>query len=132
VTSESSWWRVSRAHPCPVCGKRDWCLLTGPGRDPKAAICARTESPKRCGEAGWLHRLRDDDDQHHHHHVRVVRFATGAAPRERLAHLAAQYRQDLDPGRLHQLATSLGLSVASLCHLGIGWSTRRIAPGPSR
>ena len=28
--------------------------------DGSAAICARTESQKRAGKAGWLHRLRDD------------------------------------------------------------------------
>ena len=59
-TTKGDWRRVSKAKPCPVCGKPDWCLVTGPQGDSTAAICARVESPKRCGEAGWLHVLRDD------------------------------------------------------------------------
>jgi hypothetical protein len=35
---------------------------------------------------------------------------------------AAEFRRAADPGRLVQLADSLGLSVPSLRHLGIGWS----------
>ena len=30
--------RVNKAHPCPVCGRPDWCLLA---EDGSAAICAR-------------------------------------------------------------------------------------------
>ena len=50
--------RVRRDNPCPICGKPDWCLIAG---DKTAAICKRIESPKQCGEAGWLHRLRDHE-----------------------------------------------------------------------
>ena len=46
--------RVSAANPCPVCKKPDWCLVAPDG---SAAICHRIESEKKCGEAGWLHRL---------------------------------------------------------------------------
>jgi hypothetical protein len=56
----STWQRVSRRRPCPVCGRPDWCLFTGDDDAPTAAICARVESEKRAGEAGWVHRLRDD------------------------------------------------------------------------
>jgi hypothetical protein len=54
------WRRVSREEPCPVCGKPDWCLVDTDGA---LAICPRTEdgAVKRCGEAGWLHRLREDE-----------------------------------------------------------------------
>ena len=48
--------RVTAAKPCPVCGKADWCLRRD---DDSAAICQRVESAKRCGDAGWLHVLRD-------------------------------------------------------------------------
>jgi hypothetical protein len=53
---EAGFTRVSAAEPCPICRKPDWCLLA---TDRTAAICARTEpgSVKRCGDAGWLHRL---------------------------------------------------------------------------
>jgi hypothetical protein len=59
-SSSSDWQRVSKRRPCPVCGKPDWCMYVGSDDSPTAAICARIESPKRCGEGGWLHVLRDD------------------------------------------------------------------------
>jgi hypothetical protein len=124
MTSHSSWRRVSRAHPCTVCGRSDWCLVSADGT---AAICPRVESPKRVGDAGWLHRLKDDDDPHQRRRVRVVRLSASAASRADLAWLAAQCRQDLDAGRLLQLAVSLGLSVGALCHFGIGWSVEHRA-----
>jgi hypothetical protein len=46
--------RVTRAHPCPICGRADWCLLAS---DDAAAICARVTSARRAGAAGWLHCL---------------------------------------------------------------------------
>lgn len=54
--TETTWRRVNREHPCPVCGRFDWCLIAA---DETAAICPRTESPKRAGDAGFLHRLTD-------------------------------------------------------------------------
>lgn len=50
--------RVSNRMPCPICASlhqnQGWCLL-----DPTRgiAICPRVESPKRIGDAGWLHHL---------------------------------------------------------------------------
>jgi len=115
-----NWRRVNKTHPCPVCKHPDWCLLSADGT---AAICARVESAKRAGEAGWLHRLVDAPWQPERRFVRVVRFLANAAPRaEDLGRLAAQWRDEVDPGRLHQLAVSLGLSIESLCHFSIGWS----------
>src|SRR4051812_36138285 len=46
--------RVSKATPCPVCEKPDWCLVA---RDRSAAICQRVKSDRECGQAGYLHRL---------------------------------------------------------------------------
>lgn len=48
--------RATASKPCPVCRKPDWCLRR---EDGSAAICARIESAKRCGDAGWLHVLSD-------------------------------------------------------------------------
>jgi len=59
MTRRGDWQRVSKVRPCPVCNKPDWCLYAGPADAPEAAICARVESPRRCGQAAWLHRLRD-------------------------------------------------------------------------
>ncbi len=51
---KGNWLRVNRNNPCPVCGKPDWCLIAADGQ---AAICARLDSPEKCGDAGWLHKL---------------------------------------------------------------------------
>src|SRR5262245_21314884 len=48
--------RVTRAHPCPICKKGDWCLVGD-----QFVLCMRVESsrPKHLagGEIGWLHPL---------------------------------------------------------------------------
>jgi hypothetical protein len=86
------------------------------------AICARTESAKRCGEAGWLHRLRED---------RVGRTVQGTVRsvalsrtvlRQDLVDLAAGYQQAASLDQLRTLANVLGLSTASLLSLGTGWA----------
>jgi hypothetical protein len=57
MTSHTEWHRVRRDRPGPICGRPDWCHVVA---DDRKAVCARIESSMRCGEAGWLHRLRAD------------------------------------------------------------------------
>ncbi len=95
--------------------------MAGPEDSPTAAICARVESDKRCGEAGWLHRLSDDN-------------WTPAQPRRRIAstppptadinfaQLASEFAATLGPEYRKTLALLLGVSEASLSRLGVGWS----------
>ena len=54
----SSWLRVNKNNPCPICHKADWCLIAA---DRAAAICARVESAVEAGNngAGWVHCLGD-------------------------------------------------------------------------
>jgi hypothetical protein len=117
--NSSAWLRVGRARHCPICDHADWCLIA---KDGTAAICARTESPRRAGEAGWLHRLRDEGFHPPRGRFRVIRLKAGSACHPELTSLAAEFRRAADPGRLAHFAVSLGLSASSLCHLGIGWS----------
>jgi hypothetical protein len=116
--------RVSSVNPCPVCEKPDWCLLLLDGSGMVwGAICARNAEGgiKRCGEAGWLHRLRDSDDWHHPRTRRVtVPMETGPS-RKDLGDLAVRFRAAVDPGALDRHARALGLSAVSLCRLGVGW-----------
>lgn len=46
--------RVSKARPCPVCGKADYC---GVSADGGLAVCMRTQSAKESRNGGWVHRL---------------------------------------------------------------------------
>jgi phage/plasmid primase-like uncharacterized protein len=103
-------------------------LYAGNSDNPDAGICSRIESPKRCGEAGWLHVLH--------------RAATAWSPRIRrielsaariavqttdFGKLAAEYRAAVQPLALTRLAAALGLSPASLTRLGMGWSVKHRA-----
>jgi DNA primase len=54
INRSSPWRRTTPTYRCPICRHSGWCLVSADGT---AAICPRTESPKRCGDAGWLHRL---------------------------------------------------------------------------
>ncbi|WP_417851066.1 toprim domain-containing protein [Thalassoglobus sp.] len=58
MVATDGWIRVSSSHPCPICGKPDWCLVTSDGN---VAICPRVEqgSMKDIGAAGYLHVLND-------------------------------------------------------------------------
>jgi hypothetical protein len=118
MSERNQWRRVRSDRRCPICERPDWCLLAADG---SAAICARIASSKRCGEAGWLHRLRDDGWQPPRHRVRSVPLTTPGR-RHDLAELAAGYRGVVEPVRLDALARSLGLTVGALGALGIGWA----------
>jgi hypothetical protein len=48
----STWIRVSRLAPCPICGKHDWC---GVSADTGAVCCMRVQSKRPTGNGGWLH-----------------------------------------------------------------------------
>ena len=60
MMTKTKWPRVSPQRPCPVCGRPDWCLYTGPANGPTAAIYPRVESRKRAGQTGCLHVLCND------------------------------------------------------------------------
>ena len=50
--------RVSRAHPCPVCGKQKPCLVFPSLSQPEEVVCARVASDVWVeGLQGWRHRL---------------------------------------------------------------------------
>lgn len=123
-SARCDWQRVSRAHPCPICTKPDWCLFAGPAHAPTAAICARIESPKRAGDGGWLHVLRDDGHGWHpgRRPIQVTSPAAIAAGPIDFAGLAQECRAAIRAEALERFAHFLGLSVASLRRLGIGWS----------
>ena len=54
-------WRVTtKAHPCPLCGHKGWCLVS---RNGDVCICPYVADGeiKDLGDAGHLHRLRESD-----------------------------------------------------------------------
>ena len=121
MSNRNGWRRVNREKPCPICNRPDWCLLS---EDSTAAICARIESSKRCGEAGWFHRLVDRPWQPSRQLVRTVEISCGQQGRADLADLTGQFQAAVNPAGLDHQARQLGLTVASLNALGIGWTGR--------
>jgi len=113
--TETRWLRVTRETPCPVCGHFDWCLIAA---DKTACICPRTESAKRCGEAGYLHLLVEKPRPQEPRRIKL-RFGTALPD---LTTLATSYREAATVERLTTFAAELSVSVASLNAFGVGWA----------
>jgi len=47
---ELSFTRVSKASPCPQCGKPDWCSVGDYG-----VVCMRVQSGRPAKNGGWFH-----------------------------------------------------------------------------
>ena len=105
---------------CPVCGRPDWCLVAP---DRTAAICPRAESAKKCGDAGWLHRLTDGTGDRRRF---VLRVPDRTAPGD-FGPLADRCVRACAPDRLAGLARSLGVAAGSLVALRVGWSADHLA-----
>lgn len=121
--------RVSKQNRCLICGKPDWCLIA---EDGSAAICQRiTEgSVKKCGDAGYLHILKNRHNGHDRHKCRINKrrlvtniSSAGDTPQD-FGELASRYRQQLTSQKLDALANSLGVSVKSLRRLNVGWDDK--------
>ena len=114
--------RVSRAVPCPICRKPDWCLVCSKNpEDPERVICSRTESTRKWGDAGWLHQLKQADRKPRAFSQRVVTIPAQRSSK-RMADLAINFESRVDSAALRSLSSSLGVSVASLHSLRIGWT----------
>jgi hypothetical protein len=121
--------RVSKRHLCPICGKSDWCLYS---EDDSAAICARIGegSVKQCGDAGWLHTLKNRHNGHYRHRQAARKrqlVKTTVIQQSKLVdfeQLTELYRQQITEDRLESLSQQLGVSIHSLKRLHTGWDGR--------
>lgn len=112
---------VSASAPCPVCQKPDWCLRAPDG---SVAICQRVKSAKRCGDAGWLHRLTEPVAP-----VPRPKPKPTAAPTNWSA-LAATYAKNFRPDGRAKLAGLLGLPPDALDALPLLGVNRADPAGP--
>jgi 5S rRNA maturation endonuclease (ribonuclease M5) len=130
--------RVSRKRPCPVCGKPDWCLLDPDGR---FAICPRTPSPKRAGEAGYVHYLTNVYPRAGRRVQTAARQPATAAKAGDASYvcdsqpalarfwesLVRECKSRLSDTALEKLASNLGVSAGALRSLDVGWSVKHRA-----
>jgi hypothetical protein len=80
------------------------------------------ESPKRCREAGWLHRLSDGARRRGGPRIRRVKLDLGYDRSTDFAALADSYRGYVDADMLQRFARGLGLRAETPGRFGLGWS----------
>ncbi len=115
---KSKWLRVTPKHPCPICGKPDWCSYTADG---EVVRCMRVPNnhPCRGDSGGWVYRqggtvckvapsdIYEEPDNH-------------MKPRSVEAVLAEWKKNTITPV-LTAFARDLGVSRESLERLGCAW-----------
>lgn len=125
----SEWIRVSRAEPCPICRKPDYCTRTTDGT---AVKCARVESDQPCtGKlGGWIHKLTDP-----------LPPVPPPKPIEKKPDWTEECRKMFSHEKAHdkrcEVADGLKVSVESLeaLRVGIGWDDwngKEFSSWPSR
>ena len=105
-----NWERVTREHPCGICGKPDWCCKGQRGWN-----CMRVESTIDVGNGGWFHPF---DAKERGQLRRVIRCPVADqvnAPD--FAQMLSDWRTSTN-GHIGHLAFDLGVSEASLKALG--------------
>jgi len=117
----STWNRVTRAKPCPMCGKPDWCLLSADG---SACICPRTENKHFIEGSGYLHVLKDTEwskEQWTPAKKELPEHNEVMATMARKFYIACDEEQQVDADE------RIGVSHGSLRRLGMGWCASQSA-----
>lgn len=102
--------RVSRQHPCPICGRPDWCAFGD-----RAMKCMRVESAHPCDSGGWFHFYDSDKPAY------VPRHQPPQPTRAIDAFGMWHKWQSVSHSRC-DLAQALGVSVDSLLGIGAAWA----------
>lgn len=117
----ATWTRVTKARPCPICGKPDWCLSS---QDGSAAICPRTESKKFIEGSGYLHVLKETEwskEEWKPEKKELPEHNEVMATMARKFYLACDEEQQVNADE------RLGISHQSLRRLGMGWCASQSA-----
>lgn len=125
--AQSDWVRVTRERPCPICEKPDNCSVSSDGG---AVWCGREANGSiRQNDGGqWLHVLRErewprrDDYRPKPSTSWPTSIKPESKPKEDWGRISKEAFGNLSAkAARHTLATRLGVSVESLCRLGVGW-----------
>lgn len=111
--------RVSARQRCPICGRPDWCMVRyADDGEALAAICPRTESKHRCGDAGYLHALDGGTCRRRPPGRRIY-----LAPARDYGTLARRLAGATPLAEYERLSKTMGVTVASLQALRFGYVT---------
>ncbi len=114
----SIWIRVSKAAPCPICHKPDWC--TGNG---EVACCMRVESQHPARNGGWMHRLAQPRPRF----VPRWKPLPASAPEIDAAAIWQRWLTDTRHADVAALGARLGVAVEALEALGSAWAAPHAA-----
>lgn len=107
------WLRVTKANPCPICKKPDFCVIGS-----HYVQCMRIESDKPCRSSlgGWLHAIGDTTK------LRPLPEKPERPAVIDAAAIMAALSGGTWPEMVAQFAASLGVTVRALDLLGVAWS----------
>lgn len=108
----SKWIRVTRAHPCSVCGRFDWDTYSP---ELGLACCMRISSARPSKNGGWLHPLDAAP-------VKVEPVKHVEPPHINATAMMRKFRDATDLADVALLAKDLGVAGESLWELGIAWA----------
>lgn len=103
------WRRVTKAAPCPVCGKPDWCAV-----GEHFINCMRIASAKPCQNGGYLHAIGTE-----RHHVPV---REEPKPDFDVRPLYAKWQRHTEDRHIEQLSRLLGIEELPLRALQVAWA----------
>jgi hypothetical protein len=114
---ELSFRRVSKASPCPQCGKPDWCTVGDYG-----VVCMRIQSARPVKNGGWFHPFdsaRGQPPPRPWVERQTPRINATAMHRAWLANTKAE--------ALAAFAAELGISAPALAAVGAAWAPQYAA-----
>ena len=111
----NDWSRVTRQHPCLICGKPDWCT-----RGLKGFCCMRLESTHPLTNGGWLHSFQTHPTQTSTPPRHTTKNNSRIPPSVWSEQLALW--KNHSTGQLSTLAAKLGLPTQSLQDLDCSYA----------
>jgi len=117
-----NWRRVSRRHPCPICGHDSWCTVSPDGKTARCMrIASDRPSPGRDGSVGYLHRLDGPAGRGEYVAPPPAKRSIERGPAD-VVRLVSRWLRDTRRADLEAFASRLGVVVASLERLGTAWA----------
>lgn len=112
------WMRCTRKHPCPICGKPDWCVYLNDG---SIVLCMRKENghPSSGDAGGWVYRMGTEGVCHNR--PSTIYEEKPHIPQKSVEALMSEWTKDTPGIWLATFAKELGVTRASLERIGCAW-----------